>query len=658
MIRSPLFSLGVVALLAAPGCGKDCPDGYLRDNDGNCLQVDDDTTLPDYDTPDGDDTGAVGGDDSDSGADDGDSGADDSAADDTGGTSPTDTGESETISDAERDAILDLVEAANDREWPDAGGASSHALPYATNVHMGISQGTDCSGHSGSLEGSIDFTISGNYESANGIVAVASAAGEVVGMRDDITGYVSKSYGNFVLLRHADGTFSHYAHLDYQEVYVTMGQEVCQGETLGLIGNTGESSGEHLHYEQQDSSGAIIHAPVFDELSPVPTGCYPCTTSTHTSGCYESVNDYAECSGDDDCPDIDGDGYTDSDCSGGTDCDDNDSARNPGAAEECDSEDDDCDGDVDEGVLATYYRDSDNDDYGTDETTEACAEPSGYAVVDGDCDDGDANVHPGASEQCNEEDDDCDSTVDEGVTYQYWYPDDDSDGYGDASGGDYTCEAPSGHVGNDEDCDDSDGAVNPGEADDPCDTIDNDCSGSSATPDYEDSLECDGGDVWWYDSCGEPYTEELSCTEGCASGDCQDYAAETTSVGSCREGDYDDILEPTSVSSVYDPTGAPYVTVTWAKCDGSGFNDPHTCRIYVGAVGGSVRDLSDGTTSFTWEEDEPSYITTFPLWPDDSPFSADDCDVVKEFYIGCDEGSEVAYRHSGSYPISFQKYCE
>ena len=101
-----------------------------------------------------------------------------------------------------------------------------------------------------------------------------------------------------------------------------------------------------------------------------------------------------------------------------TDCDDGDPAVHPGAAEQCNGYDDDCDGLVDDDDSAvtgatTWYIDADLDGYGDATTsTTACSEPSGYVADDADCDDGDDDINPGASEACDGLDNDCDGTVD------------------------------------------------------------------------------------------------------------------------------------------------------------------------------------------------------------------------------------------------------
>ena len=108
----------------------------------------------------------------------------------------------------------------------------------------------------------------------------------------------------------------------------------------------------------------------------------------------------------------------------GDDCDDAVPAVNPDADELCNSIDDDCDGDIDEDDALdaeTWYLDADGDGYGVDTTTTAaCTQPSGYAAVDGDCDESDGSVNPGAEEVCGDnDDDDCDGLDDESCEVEH-----------------------------------------------------------------------------------------------------------------------------------------------------------------------------------------------------------------------------------------------
>ena len=54
-------------------------------------------------------------------------------------------------------------------------------------------------------------------------------------------------YGNYVVIQHSDGLYTGYAHLS--RIDVTAGQTVTAGQQLGLMGTTGPSTGEHLHFQ-------------------------------------------------------------------------------------------------------------------------------------------------------------------------------------------------------------------------------------------------------------------------------------------------------------------------------------------------------------------------------------------------------------------------
>ena len=107
------------------------------------------------------------------------------------------------------------------------------------------------------------------------------------------------------------------------------------------------------------------------------------------------------------------DGYT----SNQTDCDDENANVNPGADEFCDDIDNDCDGVTDEdsaGDAELFYYDADGDGYGNAFVSAyQCSEGDGYVANDQDCNDSDDDIHPNATEICDQKDNDCDEAIDD-----------------------------------------------------------------------------------------------------------------------------------------------------------------------------------------------------------------------------------------------------
>jgi hypothetical protein len=99
------------------------------------------------------------------------------------------------------------------------------------------------------------------------------------------------------------------------------------------------------------------------------------------------------------------------------DCAEYDPLIHPEAAELCNDKDEDCDGQLDEGLpQGPQYPDGDGDGHGDLASSESivdCSSPKGYAAVRDDCDDEEPDVHPEADEACNFADDDCDGRSDE-----------------------------------------------------------------------------------------------------------------------------------------------------------------------------------------------------------------------------------------------------
>ncbi|HBU47162.1 MAG TPA: hypothetical protein DEB46_02515 [Myxococcales bacterium] len=191
--------------------------------------------------------------------------------------------------------------------------------------------------------------------------------------------------------------------------------------------------------------------------------------------------------------------------------------------EVCDNRDNDCDGEVDEGMLRPWYRDSDSDGTGVaGQVVLACMRPDGYADNDRDCDDQAPARNLDAIEVCDGLDNDCDDAIDEDLTRTFW-PDGDGDGIGSGTGIS-ACFGPPGYVDQGNDCDDNDSNNFPGNTE-ICDNRDNDC----------DFVADNGATTAYYlDGDGDGHGRAISRREGCSplageverAGDCDDEDAE------------------------------------------------------------------------------------------------------------------------------------
>ena len=169
--------------------------------------------------------------------------------------------------------------------------------------------------------------------------------------------------------------------------------------------------------------------------------------------------------------DLDGDGYLASE-----ECDDGNTLINPSMPEICDGVDNNCDGQIDEGVTTQYYQDLDGDGFGNNNVVEAaCNTPPNFVTIGSDCDDTNPDVFPSASEACNDIDDDCDGDIDEDLAFGL-YLDADGDGHGDPNQPLTDCLNTDGYVFYNDDCDDTNPEMHPYN-DEICDGIDNNCDG-------------------------------------------------------------------------------------------------------------------------------------------------------------------------------------
>ncbi|PMC39457.1 hypothetical protein CJ195_05915 [Bacillus sp. UMB0899] len=99
------------------------------------------------------------------------------------------------------------------------------------------------------VEGTITDTFGTRNGKHKGIDIAAPEGAKIVSVSDGevVKSYYSDTYGHVVFIHHPEGFETVYAHLNKR--HVEQGEKVKKGQVLGIIGNTGISTGTHLHFE-------------------------------------------------------------------------------------------------------------------------------------------------------------------------------------------------------------------------------------------------------------------------------------------------------------------------------------------------------------------------------------------------------------------------
>ena len=192
------------------------------------------------------------------------------------------------------------------------------------------------------------------------------------------------------------------------------------------------------------------------------------------------------------------------------DCDDANPNLNPGIPEICDGIDNDCNGEIDDGLeFLDYYPDMDGDTYGDAGAIpeSSCSPIIGFVTNGLDCNDSNPWINPDQPEVCDLVDNNCDGNVDEGFSSAIYYLDADGDGYGEASHQISYCVQPDFYVTNDLDCDDNNPNVNPAAAE-ICDGLDNNCDGN-----VDEGF---SSDTYYLDNDGDGYGDPMESFFTCA----------------------------------------------------------------------------------------------------------------------------------------------
>lgn len=113
-----------------------------------------------------------------------------------------------------------------------------------------------------------------DYSAILGTKIFAAYGGQVINVVNNIADNTGSDYGNYVKIDHGNGYKTIYGHMLYNSANVSVGEYVYQGKFIGKVGNTGNSTGPHIHF------GSYYNNTPID-----PYGWYSNNTQQYENGC-------------------------------------------------------------------------------------------------------------------------------------------------------------------------------------------------------------------------------------------------------------------------------------------------------------------------------------------------------------------------------------
>lgn len=137
-----------------------------------------------------------------------------------------------------------------------------YRVPLALGTSVRVLQGEGGSfSHYGADQYGMDLDV------PVGTIVYAARGGVVVNAKGDSdeggAGRDMASKANFVIVQHVDGTYGRYYHLQKNGVKVRIGQQIREGDIIGLSGATGWAAGPHLHFDVAKMQGASFETVPF-----------------------------------------------------------------------------------------------------------------------------------------------------------------------------------------------------------------------------------------------------------------------------------------------------------------------------------------------------------------------------------------------------------
>lgn len=151
---------------------------------------------------------------------------------------------------------VEVVKAPTTKTSISSSGADSNSKTVTSGYYMRPTSGIITSPY-GSRHGSFHYGV--DIGAKRGTTVSAAASGTVtavVGSCKEGQYSCGGRYGNYIVIEHPNGQSTRYAHLSTASVSV--GQKVAKGKNIGTTGNTGRSTGPHLHFQVEKSNGKTL----------------------------------------------------------------------------------------------------------------------------------------------------------------------------------------------------------------------------------------------------------------------------------------------------------------------------------------------------------------------------------------------------------------
>lgn len=163
--------------------------------------------------------------------------------------------------ESKHDLLIEVIQTAKDfrgissiveiiKSYPEVYRSIPHQHPLGHQTY-----------YTSSVFGYRTHPISKERTFHRGVDFASEYANKVHATADGVVTYSGekKGYGKLVIVEHAHGFNTYYAHLTY--IYTRQGRKVKAGHVIGFVGSTGQSTGNHLHYEVRKNQVPINPTP-------------------------------------------------------------------------------------------------------------------------------------------------------------------------------------------------------------------------------------------------------------------------------------------------------------------------------------------------------------------------------------------------------------